>query len=129
AVGRQALLPHQPGSRPNPASDCECGFLRGGAAGRSSTCQRGRAPGAAPSSSRPCQSGVIMGYAITQGVQANTTADIYRNGHSPPAAPDVAGVPVLLLPAYQDARTHVSVVTSGSTDRWTHLLLVDLDVD
>ena len=35
-------------------------------------------------------------------LQSNTTCDIYRQMNSPPAAPDVAGVPILLIPAYGD---------------------------
>jgi hypothetical protein len=62
-------------------------------------------------------------------IETNTTLDIYRSGNAPPAAPDVAGVKGLLVPAYEDARGHVSVVTSGVADRWTHVLLVDVSTD
>src|SRR5437660_278574 len=50
----------------------------------------------------------------------NTTCDIYRNGNSPPAAPDVAGVPCALVPKGRSTLT---------TDRMTHVLLVGPTVD
>lgn len=51
----------------------------------------------------------------------NTTCDIYRNGNSPPAAPDVAGVPCRLEP-----RHHERPLTDIME---THRLLVDFTVD
>jgi hypothetical protein len=64
----------------------------------------------------------------------NTTCDIYRAGHAPPAAPDVAGVAVNLSGAFADAhRAAVSGMQSPSGNfpilRWTHVMLVDVGVD
>jgi hypothetical protein len=50
----------------------------------------------------------------------NTTCDVYRSGHAPPAAPDVAGLPCALVPK------GASVLTSG---QYTHLLLVAPNAD
>ena len=58
-------------------------------------------------------------------VAANTTCDIYRSGNSPPAAPDVAGVPCVVKGDF--AR---GIVTPHSVEgTWTHVLLVDRAVD
>lgn len=58
---------------------------------------------------------------MTQPLLTNTTCDIYRDGSSPPAAPDVAAVPCRLepLPPY-DASTNEYV---------THLLYVPTGTD
>jgi len=37
---------------------------------------------------------------MTMPVIANTKCDLYRNGNSPPANPDVAGIPIQLRPAW-----------------------------
>src|SRR5262249_20070240 len=54
----------------------------------------------------------------------NTTMDIYRSANAPPAAPYVAAVACNLQPTWLDARSHVSVVSTSPTDRWTHVALV-----
>jgi len=60
-------------------------------------------------------------------IPPNTTCDIYRDGNSPPAAPDVAGVPCYLVADYG---RHTE---SGEGDpmefRFTHTMLVTLDTD
>jgi hypothetical protein len=38
-------------------------------------------------------------------IPTNTTCDIYRTGHSPPAAPDVAGVAIVLQAAPENLKT------------------------
>src|SRR5437870_11149395 len=62
-------------------------------------------------------------------IATNVTLDIYRSGNAPPAAPDVSAVKGGLIPQYAEARTHVTTVTAGVTDRWTHTLLLDVTVD
>jgi hypothetical protein len=52
--------------------------------------------------------------------QTNTTCDVYRSGHSPPAAPDVAGVKCLLTPRGQSTLT---------SQNYTHVMLVGPTVD
>jgi hypothetical protein len=61
-------------------------------------------------------------------LQTNNTCDIYRNGKSPPAAPDVAGVPIFLKSDYQGG----SEAREGETVpqlRWTHIALMPLTTD
>jgi hypothetical protein len=53
-------------------------------------------------------------------MKPNTTCDIYRPGHAPPAAPDVAGVKCFLK-----AGSRHSIVTLY----YTHVLFVDATVD
>lgn len=56
----------------------------------------------------------------------NTTADIYFAPNVPPAAPDVAGVPVHLAPRF----AHGSESSEGDQDlRWTHIAYVSDTVD
>lgn len=50
----------------------------------------------------------------------NTTADIYRNGRAPPAAPDVAGVPCMLVPRFRNIKTNPV---------YTHIALFPLGTD
>jgi hypothetical protein len=50
----------------------------------------------------------------------NNTCDIYRSGHAPPAAPDVAGVKCLLAPKGASTLT---------TPNFTHILLVPPGTD
>jgi hypothetical protein len=50
----------------------------------------------------------------------NTTCDIYRNAHAPPAAPDIAGVPCAF------AHRGASTLTSSN---YTHVIFVDASVD
>jgi hypothetical protein len=57
---------------------------------------------------------------MTLPITANTTCDIYRNAHSPPAAPDVAGVKCFL----KASNRH-----SINTNYHTHVLLVDVNTD
>jgi hypothetical protein len=61
------------------------------------------------------------------GFTPNTTCDVYRSGNAPPANPDVAGVPIVLTPDFMNA--HSMQTTSGTTFRWTHLLLCALATD
>jgi hypothetical protein len=51
---------------------------------------------------------------------ATTTCDIYRSANSPPAAPDAAGIPCVLIP-----RGRSTLTTPG----YTHVLLVPPAVD
>jgi hypothetical protein len=57
----------------------------------------------------------------------NTTCDVYRSGNSPPAAPDVAGVGILLLAAF-DQREERGEGRDKSF-RYTHLVYCDLASD
>ncbi len=60
-------------------------------------------------------------------ISPNTTCDIYRMGNSPPAAPDVAGVPIHLRPDFRAG------MAAGAGDdnkiTWTHTAVFDLGVD
>jgi hypothetical protein len=63
-------------------------------------------------------------------VAANTTCDIYRNAHFPPASPDVAGVKCYLKGYYQDRlETGESEDVTAQGFRFTHTFLMDLSVD
>jgi hypothetical protein len=53
----------------------------------------------------------------------NTTCDIYRNGNAPPAAPDVAGVPCYIAPAF----ANIKVNASGFT--YDHVVSLSLTAD
>jgi hypothetical protein len=57
----------------------------------------------------------------------NTTCDVYRSGSSPPAAPDVAGLRLLLLAAF-DRRVEQGEGYATSY-RYTHVALAELDAD
>jgi hypothetical protein len=58
----------------------------------------------------------------------NTTCDIYRSGHAPPAAPDVAGVSISLQPDF--ASSHCAAVQASTTiTRWTHLCAMPVTTD
>src|SRR5437868_6708512 len=59
-------------------------------------------------------------------LQSNTTCDIYRNGHVPPAAPDVAGVAIYLTADYALGREHNE---SDQTHAWTHQMVCGATVD
>lgn len=62
----------------------------------------------------------------------NTTCDIYRStSPPPPAAPDVAAVPCVLLPDFAGCHRAMGEGggASGNELRWTHVLLVDVSVD
>jgi hypothetical protein len=50
----------------------------------------------------------------------NTTADIYRTGNAPPAAPDVPGVRCMLIPRFRNIKTTVS---------YDHIALFPLGTD
>ncbi len=56
----------------------------------------------------------------------NTTIDIYQGMNIPPAAPDVAGVPVSLRPEYQPG---LEASEGAAAARWTHIIDVALGVD
>jgi len=60
-------------------------------------------------------------------VAANTTCDIYRNGHAPPEVPAVAGVRCFLLGDYE-RRMNTGEQEQASL-RFTHVLLVDAATD
>ena len=56
---------------------------------------------------------------------ANNTCDIYRGLRFPPAAPDVAGVPCLLIPQFEAGQE----LERSAALHTSHILLVDLNVD
>jgi hypothetical protein len=58
---------------------------------------------------------------------SNTTADLYHNPHAPPAAPDVAGVKLLLQGDFASA--HAASIGGTTPWRWTHIALVDPSLD
>jgi hypothetical protein len=58
---------------------------------------------------------------------ANTTCDIYRSGHAPPAAPDVAAVRCHLQADY--ARRMETGESEQPALRFTHALLLDVAAD
>lgn len=60
-------------------------------------------------------------------IQPNTTCDVYRYLNAPPAAPDGAGVPGLLLPDWRRGQEAGGRSTPWLT--WTHVMLVDANVD
>jgi hypothetical protein len=64
---------------------------------------------------------------IAGSLKANATMDVYRNGNAPPAAPDVAGVGIVLSPQF--ATAHGVQTTSTTTLRWTHIALCPLSAD
>jgi hypothetical protein len=57
----------------------------------------------------------------------NNTCDIYRQGNSPPSAPDVAGVPIFLKPDW--LRGQEAGDRGDNTLTWTHIMLADAGVD
>ena len=60
-------------------------------------------------------------------IPANTTCDIYRQGNSPPAAPDVAGVAIYLKP---DFRAGMEAGEGNSNQMaWTHTAVFELAAD
>ncbi len=56
---------------------------------------------------------------------ATNTCDIYRGLRLPPSAPDVAGVPCVLLPQFEIGQEH----ERNEPLHYSHILLVDLSVD
>jgi hypothetical protein len=61
-------------------------------------------------------------------IKTNTTCDIYRSSHSPPAAPDVAAVGINLESGF--APPHISATVNTTTGaRWTHIAICDTSVD
>jgi hypothetical protein len=56
--------------------------------------------------------------------QTNDTCDVYRSGNSPPSPPDVAGVPVYVLPRFRNIKGNFN----GLFD-YTHVLYVPLGTD
>jgi hypothetical protein len=61
-------------------------------------------------------------------IKTNTTCDIYRSSHTPPAAPDVAGVSINLESTFGPPRMSATV-NSSTGSRWTHLALCEITVD
>ena len=59
----------------------------------------------------------------------NTTCDIYRYNHSPPADPDVAGVPCVLIPDFVGGHALSAATIAEAALRWTHILLVGPTTD
>jgi hypothetical protein len=59
-------------------------------------------------------------------LQSNNTCDIYRNGHAPPAAPDLAGVAIYLTPDYALGREHNE---EDEAHAWTHQMVCGATVD
>jgi len=57
----------------------------------------------------------------------NSTCDVYRAGHSPPASPDVAALPCILCGIYAEGLER----GEGDSDslKFTHKLLVDSTTD
>jgi hypothetical protein len=64
---------------------------------------------------------------MTLPIIPNTTCDIYRTGRAPPAAPDVAGVPIFLKPDWQGAQDKGFYQVSALT--WTHIMSIGPTVD
>lgn len=60
-------------------------------------------------------------------VKANTTCDVYRSGHAPPSAPDVAGVAGYLTANYYLGLEHGEGDASGF--KYDHVLIVDTSAD
>lgn len=60
-------------------------------------------------------------------VPANTTCDIYRQGNSPPAAPDVAGVAIYLKPDFRAGME--AGEGEGNKMQWTHTAVCNTGVD
>jgi hypothetical protein len=58
---------------------------------------------------------------------SNTTCDVYRNGNAPPAAPDVAAVKGFLTADF--GGPHTAAMTTTTSVRWTHVLLVPPGTD
>jgi hypothetical protein len=54
----------------------------------------------------------------------NDTCDIYRAGNAPPAAPDVAGVKILVVPRFRNIRHNFSGLW-----RYTHAIYLPLSAD
>jgi hypothetical protein len=57
----------------------------------------------------------------------NTTCDIYRTGHTPPAAPDVPGVKCYLAPKGQSTLT--TPQSSGVAGGYSHIMYVGPTTD
>jgi hypothetical protein len=63
-------------------------------------------------------------------IPANTTCDIYRNGHSPPAAPDVAGVAIALQHAAHNTKVNYKTTPSVSlSEAYDYLAYVPKGTD
>lgn len=62
-----------------------------------------------------------------QGGGLTGSGDVYRFGNAPPAAPDVAGIQILLMPWY--SHSHEAAITSSTTNRWTHIAVVPTGTD
>jgi len=58
---------------------------------------------------------------------ANTTADLYRSGRAPPAAPDVSAVPIYLAADF--TRRMETGEGEIAAMRYTHTLLCDIATD
>jgi len=64
---------------------------------------------------------------MTLPIVTNNTCDIYRAGRAPPAAPDVAAVPIALKPDWQGANDKGFYQVSALM--WTHVMFVQPHVD
>ena len=61
-------------------------------------------------------------------VPSNTTCDIYRSGHAPPATPDVAGVPIVLQA--NEENLQATYPAGGSPlSVWDYIALMPLGTD
>jgi hypothetical protein len=54
----------------------------------------------------------------------NDTCDIYRAGRSPPAAPDVAGVPIYVIPRFTNIKG-----SYGTLFTYSHIIYFPLSAD
>ncbi len=64
--------------------------------------------------------------AIGNALNSNTTCDIYRSNHAPPASPDVAGVSIYLAPDYVGGSEHNE---ANQTNAWTHVASMPATAD
>jgi len=60
-------------------------------------------------------------------VTPNNTCDIYHPGNAPPAAPDVAAVPIFLKADWVGGQEHGE--GRSTINNYTHVLLMDVSVD
>jgi len=60
-------------------------------------------------------------------VTPNNTCDIYHPGNAPPAAPDVAAVPIFLKADWVGGQEHGE--GRSTINNYTHVLLMDASVD
>jgi hypothetical protein len=60
-------------------------------------------------------------------VSPNNTCDIYHPGNAPPAAPDVAAVPIFLKADWVGGQEHGE--GRATINNYTHVILMDVAVD